>query len=53
MPFLMEELAACLIIFDEILNYLEDNRIALEKETESTPAPPFKFDPLKTIGKYE
>jgi hypothetical protein len=53
MPFLMDELAACLMIFDEILDYLEDIRIALENETESIPAPPFEFDPLKTIGKYE
>jgi hypothetical protein len=49
----MEEIAACLMIFDEILDYLEDMRNALEKETEPTPAPPFKFDPLKTFGKYK
>jgi hypothetical protein len=53
MPFLMDELTACLMIFDEILDYLEDIRIALEKETESTPAPPFEFDPLRTFGKHE
>jgi hypothetical protein len=49
----MDELAACLTIFDEILNYLEDIRTALENKTELTPAPPFEFDPLKTIGKYK
>jgi hypothetical protein len=53
MPFLTNELAACLTIVDEILEYLEDIRIALEKETEPIPAPPFEFDPLRTFGKYE
>lgn len=47
------ELAACLDILYEILDDLEDIRIALEKETEQIPAPPFEFDPLQTFGKYE
>jgi hypothetical protein len=43
MPFLTDELAACLMIFDEILDYLEDIRIALENETEPIPAPAFQI----------
>jgi hypothetical protein len=52
MMYLTLELVACLEILYEILDDLEDLRIALEKETEPIPAPPLEFDPLQTFGKY-
>jgi hypothetical protein len=52
MMYLTLELVACLEVLYEILDGLEDIRIALEKGTEPTPSPAFKFDPLRTIRKY-
>ena len=54
MPFLIDELVACLETLYEILDYLEDIRIALEneEETDFIPPPSYEFDPLQTIGKY-
>jgi hypothetical protein len=46
------ELVVCLEILYEILDDLEDLRIALEKKTEPIPAPPFEFNPLQMFGKY-
>jgi hypothetical protein len=53
MSYLTNELIAYLEIVYEILDYLEDIRITLEKEeTDFTPPLCYKFDPLQTIGKY-
>jgi hypothetical protein len=53
MPFLTDELIACLETLYEILDYLEVIRIAFEKEeTDFIPPPSYEFDPLQTIGKY-
>jgi hypothetical protein len=53
MPFLTDELIACLETLYKILDYLEVIRIALEKEeTDFVPPPSYEFDPLQTIGKY-
>jgi hypothetical protein len=53
MPLLTDKLIACLKTLYKILDYLEDIRIALEKEeTDFVPPPSYKFNPLQTIGKY-
>jgi hypothetical protein len=46
------EIIECLEIVYEILDYLEDIKIALWKRTDlsSVISPP--FDPFKTVGKY-
>jgi len=56
MPYLMTELMDCFEILYEILEDLEDIRIALEKGLGRDPDfflfPNLSFDPFKTIGKY-
>jgi hypothetical protein len=54
MPYLMTELMDCLEILYEILEDLEDIRIALEKgrDPDFFLFPNLGFDPFKTIGKY-
>jgi hypothetical protein len=54
MPPLTMELACCLEIIYEILEDLEDIRIALEngRDPNFFLFPNLGFDPFKTIGKY-
>jgi hypothetical protein len=54
MPYLMTELVDCLEILYEILEDLEDIRLALEngRNPDFFLFPNLGFDPFKTIGKY-
>jgi hypothetical protein len=54
MPYLTEELIACLEVLYEILDDLEDIRFALEKgkDPEFFLFPNLGFDPFRTVGKY-
>jgi hypothetical protein len=53
MKFLTLELVACLEILYEILDDLEDIKIALEKGQDPTTLLAPVFDPLRTFGKYQ
>ena len=45
-----EKLLDCLEIIYDLINFLDDIRLALEKDL--TPIIHQPFDPFKTIGKY-
>jgi hypothetical protein len=51
-PLLLAELVDCLEVLYEILEDLEDIRIALERGQDLTLILNPPFDPLKTFGKY-
>ena len=47
-----EKLLDCLEIIYDLINFLDDIRLALETEKDLTPIIQRPFDPFKTIGKY-
>ena len=47
-----EELLDCLEIIYDLINFLDNIRLALETEKDLTPIIHRPFDPFKTIGKY-
>ena len=47
-----KELLDCLEIIYNLINFLDNIRLALETEKDLTPIIHWPFDPFKTIGKY-
>ena len=49
---MVKELLDCLEIIDDLINFLDNIRLALEMKKDLIPIIHRPFDPFKTIGKY-